>query len=35
MADKQLVIYQQENGKEPFSEWLDDLDKVTLVSAVV
>lgn len=31
MATKELVIYQTEQGKEPFSDWLEDLDKTTLV----
>lgn len=31
MAAKVLSIYETENGKLPFEEWLDDLDKVTRV----
>ena len=25
MANKDLIVYQAENGKEPFNDWLDDL----------
>jgi putative addiction module killer protein len=31
MKPKQLIVYQAENGKLPFEDWLDDLDKVTRV----
>ena len=29
MNPKELILYQTETGKEPFSEWLNDLDRIT------
>lgn len=29
MNPKELILYQTENGKEPFSEWLGELDRPT------
>lgn len=29
MNPKELILYQTEGGKEPFSEWLGNLDRIT------
>jgi putative addiction module killer protein len=31
MNNKKILIYKTHNGKEPFTDWLEDLDKVSQI----
>ena len=35
MFSKQVVVYQTENGKEPFNEWLDSLKDTKTVARII
>ena len=35
MPSKQIIVYQTENGKEPFNDWLDSLKDAQTVARII